>query len=178
MATAQMGLTPEFVTAYRDMMLMSLSNELELTRKVLAAIPDGQRDYRPDPHARTCWELASHIAKVDIQLADGIADLKFGMEDESNQQPKTSSQLANWYGKELTRALGRVRLMSAAQLLTPIDFYGVLNLPAVLYLALFNNHSVHHRGQLSTYLRPMGSKCPSIYGGSYDEPWQGAARDE
>ena len=32
--------------------------------------------------------------------------------------------------------------------------------------------SVHHRGQLSTYLRPMGSKVPSIYGGSADEPVQ------
>ena len=34
------------------------------------------------------------------------------------------------------------------------------------------NHWYHHRGQLSTYLRPMGAKCPSIYGGSYDEPFE------
>jgi uncharacterized damage-inducible protein DinB len=34
-----------------------------------------------------------------------------------------------------------------------------------------NNHSIHHRGELATYLRPMGSKVPSIYGGSYDEPF-------
>jgi uncharacterized damage-inducible protein DinB len=37
---------------------------------------------------------------------------------------------------------------------------------------LINNHSVHHRGQLSTYLRPMGSKVPAIYGGSADEPFK------
>jgi uncharacterized damage-inducible protein DinB len=36
------------------------------------------------------------------------------------------------------------------------------------------NHGIHHRGQLMTYLRPMGSKVPSIYGGSADEPFQGA----
>ena len=36
-----------------------------------------------------------------------------------------------------------------------------------------NNHSIHHRGQLSTYLRAMGGKCPSIYGGSADEPMAG-----
>ncbi|MGE5735968.1 MAG: DinB family protein [Acidobacteriota bacterium] len=47
------------------------------------------------------------------------------------------------------------------------------------YLGFLNNHSIHHRGELATYLRPMGSKCPSIYGGSYDEPWQAAqAQDE
>ena len=35
-----------------------------------------------------------------------------------------------------------------------------------------NNHMVHHRGQLSTYLRPMGAKCPAIYGNSFDEKMQ------
>jgi len=50
-------------------------------------------------------------------------------------------------------------------------------LPAAMYLGFLNNHSIHHRGQLATYLRPMGSKCPSIYGGSYDEPFQPAAAE-
>jgi uncharacterized damage-inducible protein DinB len=37
---------------------------------------------------------------------------------------------------------------------------------------LMNNHSIHHRGQLATYLRPMGAKVPRIYGGSADEPME------
>jgi uncharacterized damage-inducible protein DinB len=49
------------------------------------------------------------------------------------------------------------------------------NRPGAFYLGFLNNHSIHHRGQLATYLRPMGAKCPSIYGGSYDEPFQPAA---
>jgi uncharacterized damage-inducible protein DinB len=40
--------------------------------------------------------------------------------------------------------------------------------PAVVFLQIALNHSIHHRGQLSVYLRPMGSKVPSIYGESYD----------
>ena len=48
---------------------------------------------------------------------------------------------------------------------------GVFNFPAAFYLAFLNNHSIHHRGELATYLRPMGSKVPAIYGGSYDEPF-------
>ena len=46
MATAQQGPTPEFALAYRDIMLMGLTNELQATKKVLAAIPDAKRDYK------------------------------------------------------------------------------------------------------------------------------------
>jgi len=53
-----------------------------------------------------------------------------------------------------------------------MEFSGA-KFPAVKYLVWTLVHMVHHRGQLTTYLRPMGSKVPSIYGGSYDEPWQG-----
>ena len=56
--------------------------------------------------------------------------------------------------------------------MTPVGFFGVFNLPAVFYLGFLNNHSIHHRGELATYLRPMGSKVPSIYGGSFDEPFR------
>jgi uncharacterized damage-inducible protein DinB len=79
----------------------------------------------------------------------------------------------------MKRGIERVRALSAQQLSAPLDFMGAFNLPAVAYLGFLNNHSIHHRGELATYLRPMGSKCPSIYGGSYDEPWQAAqAQDE
>ena len=50
---------------------------------------------------------------------------------------------------------------------------GAFNFPAVIYLSFLIRHQVHHRGQLSVYLRPMGAKVPAIYGGSFDEPWQG-----
>jgi uncharacterized damage-inducible protein DinB len=43
-----------------------------------------------------------------------------------------------------------------------------------VYLSFVNNHSIHHRGELATYLRPMGSKVPAIYGPSADEEWKAA----
>jgi uncharacterized damage-inducible protein DinB len=46
-----------------------------------------------------------------------------------------------------------------------------------MYLAFVNNHSVNHRGELVTYLRPMGSKVPSVYGGSFDEPRRAPERN-
>ena len=48
------------------------------------------------------------------------------------------------------------------------DFYGIRSFPAIGLIQLILNHTIHHRGQLSTYLRPVGAKVPSIYGPSYD----------
>lgn len=176
MATAQQGPTAEFALVYRQLMLDSFANEVQITKRVIGAIPEAKKEYRPDPHARTAWELAWHLAEADIQFLDGIADLNFDTKaEETRQQPKTVAEVLDWYQGNIDRATERVRKMTPQQLLTPVNFFGVFNLPAVLYLAFFNNHSIHHRGALCTYLRPMGAKCPSIYGGSYDEPFEAAA---
>jgi len=156
------------------MMLDGVNREVETTKRVLAAIPDAKSDYRPDPNARTAFELAWHLANSDVQFLDGIADLKFNMESpEEKDKPKTVTELVEWYDTNIKRGVARVRALTPQQLVTAINFYGVFDLPAVAYLGFLNNHSIHHRGQLATYLRPMGAKCPSIYGGSYDEPFQG-----
>lgn len=168
--------TPDFALAYRAMMLDGIAREVETTKRVLSAIPDGKKDYRPDPCARTAWELAWHLANTDVQFMDGIADMKFTMGARSEmEKPKTVAELVAWYDTNMKRSAERVGALSAEQLLTPVNFLGVFNLPAAFYLGFLNNHSIHHRGELATYLRPMGSKVPSIYGGSYDEPFQAAA---
>ena len=164
------GLTPEFALTYRGMMLDGMAREAECTKKVLAAVPDAKSDYRPDPNARSAKELAWHIANSDVQFLDGIADLQFKMETPEHK-PETTAEIVEWYDTNMKRGLGRLAVMSAEQLLTPVSFAGVFNFPAVIYLSFLNNHSIHHRGELATYLRPMGSKVPSIYGGSYDEPF-------
>ena len=163
--------TPEFLLTYRAMMLDGLQREVDKTKNVLAAVPDAKSDYRHDPNGRTAWDLAWHIANSDVQFLDGIADLKFNMGAPADK-PKNIAELVDWYDRNITRAADRVRAMNVEQLSTPIEFFGVFNLPAALYLQFMNNHSIHHRGELATYLRPMGSKVPQIYGGSYDEPLQ------
>jgi uncharacterized damage-inducible protein DinB len=167
-------LTPEFALGLRDLMLQGVLQEAQTTKKVIAAVPDAHGDYRPDPKARTAKELAWHLASVDVQFLDEIADGKFNMEPRYKDAPKTSAEMAEWYTKNMARAAERVRALIAQQLTTQLDFYGAFNLPAVMYLGFLNNHSIHHRGQLATYLRPMGSKVPSIYGGSADEEWKAA----
>jgi uncharacterized damage-inducible protein DinB len=167
--TAQQGMTPEFALGYRQLMLDGVARELEITKKILAAIPDDKSGYRPDPNARTAWELAWHLANTDVQFLTGIADLDFKMQSPEHK-PKNISELVAWYDSNFKSASARVAALSAEQLLTPVNFMGAFNFPSVLYLGFLNNHSIHHRGELATYLRPMGSKVPAIYGGSFDEP--------
>ena len=173
MSAPQPALTPDFAVAQRELMLKGLEREMETTKKILSAVPDSKRDFRLDPKSRTAWELAWHLASSDVQMLDEVADRKFDMAPRFKQEPRDIADLVNWYETNFLRAANRVRAMTPEQLTTPVDFAGVFTLPAVFYLGFVNNHSIHHRGQLAAYLRPMGSKVPSIYGGSADEPWKG-----
>lgn len=164
--------TPEFALTYTEMMLASLAAEMQITKKVLAAIPEGLRDYRPDPKARSAYELAWHIAYEDVQFLQGIARLKIEMAP-PKEPPSSIGEIVTWYGEHLPAAIKQVQAMTAKQLLTPVDFFGLFKWPVFQYLPFMSDHSIHHRGQLSCYLRPMGSKVPSIYGGSADEPFKG-----
>jgi uncharacterized damage-inducible protein DinB len=175
--SAPQGFTSEFAVGYRALMLGGIVREAEITKKVIAAVPDAASSYKPDPQARTAKELAWHLANTDIQFLNGIADLEFKMANPEHK-PETSAEVVAWYDQKIKSGVARVAAMTPEQLLTPVNFVGVFNLPAVLYLGFLNNHSIHHRGELATYLRPMGSKVPSIYGGSYDEPFQPPAAAE
>ena len=175
--SAQQGLTPEFALGYRAMMLDGVLREAEITKKVIAAVPDAASSYKHDPNGRTAKELAWHLANTDVQFLDGIADLKFSMAS-PEQKPQTSAEIVAWYDANIKRGVARIAAMTPEQLITPVNFLNLFDLPAVLYLGFLNNHSIHHRGELATYLRPMGSKVPSIYGGSYDEPFHAPASKE
>ena len=89
--------------------------------------------------------------------------------NDSEALVKKPSELAAEYLPRMTEAIDRAKQMSGEQLLQPIPFYS-WNLPGIQYLVLGLKHSIHHRGQLSAYLRPMGGKVPGIYGPTADEP--------
>jgi uncharacterized damage-inducible protein DinB len=81
---------------------------------------------------------------------------------------RNSAQIAAWFDETFNANIKQVEGLSGEQLARSVDFRGMFQLPAVGFLTLAQNHSIHHRGQLSTYLRPMGAKVPAIYGESYD----------
>jgi hypothetical protein len=79
-----------------------------------------------------------------------------------------SEEIAEWYGEEYLKNFDAVSRLSREQLIKIVDFRGLFQRPAYTFLQAGLLHAVHHRGQLSTYLRPMGGKVPAIYGESYD----------
>ena len=166
-------MTPEQVLTITHFLLSTTRQEATTTFKVIAAVPDGNSGFRPDSKARTARELAWHIAYTDVWFLESIARGEFKIEGEPvPAEVKTIADMASWYQSSLAAAADRVAALPAEKLVEPLNFLGVFNFPAGFYLSFLNNHMIHHRGQLSGYLRPMGSKVPSIYGGSADEPME------
>jgi uncharacterized damage-inducible protein DinB len=167
-------MTPEQATFVAAQFANLMEQELPATRKVLAAVGHGQRDYRPDAKSRSAWELAVHLATADVWFLDSIVKGAFVWDAEGlkalEAQFSSADDLVRFYEREMPARLQAVRGASGEALSRTIDFFGMFQWPAVNFLGFANNHSVHHRGQLAAYLRAMGSKVPSIYGGSADEP--------
>ena len=114
-------------------------------------------------------DLAWHIAVTEMRFLEAVAAGAFDLGPRPRPESiRNSADLAAWYAGEFASHLDTVAKMSNEQLLKIVDFRGMFQLPAVMYLNFILHHSVHHRGQLSTYLRPMGAKVPAMYGESYD----------
>ena len=163
-------MTQEQAAAVRDVFTGFMELEGAGTRKVIAGIPNGQRDYRPDPKSRSAWELATHLAMSDVWFADCILNGAFVWTGEPPipAEMKDPAAVAQWHEREMGSRLAKLRAMTPERLVTPVDFFGTTK-PAVVWLGMMYSHSIHHRGQLGTYLRPMGSKMPALYGMSADE---------
>ena len=149
--------------------LPQLANEHRLTRNIIEAIPLDKGDYRPEPVAKNALELAWHIAATEMRFMDALPAGQFDLSPRPRPESIQNSQdLAAWYGSNFDPRYQKLTQLSNQQLLHVIDFRGMFQQPAVFYLGFILSHTIHHRGQLSTYLRPMGAKVPSIYGESYD----------
>ena len=166
--------TPEFAATYRSVTLGRIQQEGKTTRRVIGNIPEDKRNFKPEKNSRSAWDLAHHIVTADVWFLNAIADRNFAYSGEPPQVAGNISGLVAYHEAESAKAAARVNALTPEQLLEPVDFFGIMKMPAFLFLQFAQDHAVHHRGQLSTYLRPMGSKVPDIYGGSYDEPFQGS----
>jgi uncharacterized damage-inducible protein DinB len=149
--------------------LPTVKNEHRVTRSVIEAIPSATSDYRPDPNSKTAMELAWHIAAAEHRFYDGIASGEFNFNPiHRPENVQTPAQIGQWYGDSFAKNFDRLTRLSGGQLVKILDFRGMFQLPAVAFFTFSLNHAIHHRGQLSTYLRAMGGHVPAIYGESYD----------
>ena len=149
--------------------LPGLRNENRITKSIIEAIPPDKGDYRPDQVSKSALDLAWHIASTEMRFLEALPAGQFDLSP--RQRPdstSTSRGLSDWYTENFEPRFEKLANLSNEQLVQVIDFRGAFQLPAVMYLDFVLHHTIHHRGQLSMYLRPMGAKVPSIYGESFD----------
>jgi len=155
-----------------EFLVADFEHETQITLRVLEAVPDGRLDYRPDAKGKTGLGLVRHIALEDAWLLNGIADGAFTPPPDDSDAcgiMRPADAVAR-YRSTVPDALARVRAMSGEQLASPVNLLDMITAPGVSLLAMALKHSVHHRGQLSTYLRSMGGSVPGIYGPTADMP--------
>ena len=142
------------------------TNESKTTSKVLARIPEGS-DYRPDLKSRTAQEIAWQIVCEEKMIIEALEDGK--AEWAPPQMPPTMKEVVDTYEKQSESLANRLKSLPAERWDGKLEFFGEKR-PASPMAWSFLFDIVHHRGQISTYLRPMGSTVPQIYGPSGDEP--------
>jgi uncharacterized damage-inducible protein DinB len=153
----------------RQFLLGALEREHTTTRRVVEAIPNDKGDYRPDSIVKCANDLAWHIVGAEHRFMDAVVNGAFDFTSPGRPaELQTSADIARWYAATFSRDAQRVASLPVDALMRVVDFRGIFQLPAVTYLQTAQMHSIHHRGQLSMYLRPMGAKVPAIYGESYD----------
>jgi uncharacterized damage-inducible protein DinB len=163
-------MTPETAKAIADFLLNSLENEFPTTKKLIAALPADKLTWQPNPKGMKAGELAWHIVSSELGLLAGIAEKAFTFTP-GPPEPATTGEMLSIYEQKFPELLAKIRALSPEALATPTKFF-VFDFPLFVYIQFVITHGVHHRGQLSTYLRAMGAKVPSIYGGSADEPFE------
>jgi uncharacterized damage-inducible protein DinB len=153
-----------------DFLVADFEREMQTTLRVIDAVPNGHLDYRPDSKAKTALGLVRHITLEDEWLLNSIANGEFTPppDDSDACGIMNPADAVARYKQKVPAALNRVRALPGDKLTKVIDLLGMIQMPGINFLALAVKHSVHHRGQLSTYLRPMGGKIPGIYGPSAD----------
>jgi uncharacterized damage-inducible protein DinB len=159
-----------------DSLLPEFDHEMATTRKTLERIPEDKLDWAPHEKSMTLGRLAGHVAELpnfgSITMKTESIDLA-----SRSHQPLTATsqeQVLDAFDKAAADARAAIAAASNEELLQSWALlYGgktIFAMPRVAALrAMMLSHMIHHRGQLSVYLRLNSVPVPSIYGPSADE---------
>lgn len=155
----------------KHLFLKYWKKEAPATRRVLERIPEGKSDYRPEPRSRSAREIAWLVVEEERILAEG---LELGAIDwREKALPATMAEVLAAYDSRHDDVTARLEALEVGAYEAEVGFLvsgvEVMRHAGFDFAWEFLFDQVHHRGQLSTYLRPMGSTVPSIYGPSADE---------
>jgi uncharacterized damage-inducible protein DinB len=153
-----------------------LSHEAEVTRKCLERVPEDKFDWKPHEKSMPMGRLASHIAEMFGWTPATLQEpeLDFSKFDYKPYDPPTTADLLEYFDKNVAEAIETLKntadevFMENWTMRNGEQIY--FTLPKIAVMRSFvMNHIVHHRGQLSVYLRLNDIPVPSIYGPSADE---------
>ena len=162
-------MTADQAVFVRNLYLGTLKTESRTTKSILEAVPADKAAYRPDPISKSANELVRHIAAADNRFVETVITGFFDTDPAMiPEDAKTPAEIASWYEQRYAKNFDALAKLPGEDLAKMVDFRGMFQRPAVTFLIFGLNHTIHHRGQLSSYLRCMGAKVPAIYGESYD----------
>jgi uncharacterized damage-inducible protein DinB len=158
-------MTSETAKDLMDFLLPQVQQESTTTRKVLAAVHAEGCEYKPSDLGMSGLKLAAHIALSEAFFLRGVLQGAFEWKAVDLNTP---AEVVAYYDENVPALIAGIAKLPAEKLAQTITF-AVWTEPLVGYLNFGMKHTIHHRGQLSAYLRPMGAKVPSIYGPSADD---------
>lgn len=158
-----------------DALLPEFDHEMTTTRRVLERVPDDRLAWKPHQKSMSLGQLATHLSSLpwwgQVTLEQSELDL-----EGSPQQPEATSraQLLEKFDGNVTATRAALAGRSDAEMMAPWALkrggQTIFSMPKAAVLRSFMlSHLVHHRGQLSVYLRLLDVPVPSIYGPSADE---------
>ncbi len=161
-----------------DALLPEFDREVAATRRLLDRLPDGKLDWQPHPKSMTLGSLATHLSELgswgEATLTAPAVDLESMVRPAGYVPPATRAAIIDAF--ELKMAGARAALVGKTdeQLMAPWtlrrgarEFFTMPK--ASCWRTFVMNHLIHHRGQLTVYLRQLDVPLPSIYGPSADE---------
>ena len=154
-----------------------IKSELEITRRMLAAVPDGHNDFKPADKSMTLARLAGHVAEIPWFVTATLNGPNFDLaapNDLERHVFQTSAQNVAAFDGMAAKAEAAVRSSGDANFSEPwslvfgehVIFTGTRHSS---YRAMAMSHLIHHRAQLGVYLRLLGVPVPKTYGPSADE---------
>ena len=164
--------------AIKDSLLPEFDHEMATTRRVLERVPDAEMDWRPHEKSMTLGQLAGHIANMPawcgITLEVDVLDLDTLGEDPRLKKPASREAILKHFDDRRENARGLLAAQTDGAMMARWSLkkggHEIFTLPRVTALRSFvMNHMIHHRGQLTVYLRLKNVPVPPIYGPTADE---------
>jgi uncharacterized damage-inducible protein DinB len=161
--------------AIADSLVMELEMEAKTTRRVLERIPEDKLAWKPHDTSMTLGQLASHVANAQgfLTTAASADSFEFGSASLA-PAANTRAEILDSFTQNTAKAKDLISKMDDARLMgvwtATMKGKTLMAIPRVGAIrVLVMNHTYHHRGQLSVYLRMLDVPIPSIYGPSKDE---------